>query len=113
MSGINHPHHGKVGIYHPNFGKKRTLEVIAKLSGTNNHGFGKKQSVETCSKKGGENHPRAKLTWDIVRTARARYAIGNITCKQLAIEYGVKTHTIWRVVNYQTWKINPSTQESV
>lgn len=51
MSGENHPHYGKRDSSHPNFGKIRTTEMRAKLSGENNHGFEKKQSFQTRLKK--------------------------------------------------------------
>lgn len=109
MSGTNHSHQGKCGEAHPNFGKIRTPEMLAKLSGENNHGFGKKQSLDTRLKKGGENHPRAALTWEQVDSIRTRYAAGGITYKELALEHGVKIAAIQFIVTYRTWRLKPST----
>lgn len=112
MSGENHPHYGKRGSAHPNFGKIRTTEMRAKLSDENNHGFRKKQSFQTRLKKGGENHPRSKLTWEIVDSIRARYAAGSVTYKELAQEYNVKIAAIQFVVTHRTWRLKPSNEGS-
>lgn len=109
MSGENHPHYGKRGKTHPNFGKQRTGETRKRISEA---GKGRKDSIDTRLKKGGENNPRAALNWERVDAIRARYSQGGVTCKELAIEHGVKTHAIWRVVNLQTWTLRPSTSES-
>jgi hypothetical protein len=48
-------------------------------------------------------HPR-KLTPDIVREIRSRYAEGGITKKALGIEYGVNAHAISLVIARRTWQ---------
>lgn len=52
----------------------------------------------------GENHPNAKLTEDIVRAIRTRYAAGGVFQKTLAAEYGVSVTKIATIVSYQSWK---------
>lgn len=109
MSGENHPHYGKRGETHPNFGKRRSDETKRKISEA---GKGRRDPTEVRRKKSGENNARSVLNWDSVAAIRARYAVGDVTCKELGIEYGVKTHAIWRVVNHQTWVLNPSSSGS-
>ncbi len=51
----------------------------------------------------GESHGSSKLTADIVRQARAEYAAGGVTLKQLATRYGVDTRAIHRAIRGNTW----------
>lgn len=51
----------------------------------------------------GEKNPRALLTAADVCQIRKQYAVGNVTLKQLASEYGVHFDTISKAVNYVTW----------
>lgn len=51
----------------------------------------------------GEKHRSAKLTIELVREIRARYARGGVTCKQLAPEYGVTTCVIVTVISRKSW----------
>lgn len=51
---------------------------------------------------GSSNH-NAKLTEDIVRSIRARYAAGGVTCKEIGAEYGVSGATIWSAVRGSSW----------
>jgi DNA-binding GntR family transcriptional regulator len=51
----------------------------------------------------GEAHPGAKLTEDAVRSIRQRYALGNITQRLLAIEYGVSDMLIRNVIRRKAW----------
>lgn len=46
----------------------------------------------------------AKLTDELVREIRGRYAEGGIGHKRLAKEYGVAGSTMWAVVSGATWK---------
>jgi hypothetical protein len=50
----------------------------------------------------GELHPRAKLTWKIVRAIRADAAEG---CKlrQIAWWRGVNPGTVFKIINHQQW----------
>ena len=48
--------------------------------------------------------PQAKLTRELVIEIRARYAYGDISQEQLAIEYGVTRRTIGRVVSRENWR---------
>jgi len=52
----------------------------------------------------GENHCFAKLSWEVVRQIRARYAAGGVTFTQMAVEYGVVRDSISRVVTGRTWR---------
>jgi len=62
---------------------------------------------ENLSKmKAGENAPLTKLTWEIVREIRERYAQGGISQSKLGSEYGVSQQTILRIVRNQTWVIH-------
>jgi hypothetical protein len=51
----------------------------------------------------GERAPGAKLTWIKVREIRIKYATGNYTMKDLALEYDVRWGTIWEVLHNITW----------
>lgn len=51
----------------------------------------------------GEKHGNAKLTWEIVRAIRARYAAGGVTQNQIAAEIGVCTSLISHVVTRRLW----------
>ena len=52
----------------------------------------------------GESHPMAKLTADMVREARARYAAGDGTTVSLAREYGVTQGAMYGAIKGITWK---------
>lgn len=52
----------------------------------------------------GEEHGRAKLTEEKVRTIRALYQDKSATLRELAREHGVTDMTIHAVVNRRTWK---------
>lgn len=54
--------------------------------------------------KSGEAHHFAKLTADDVRAIRARYALGGVTMRVIAAEYGVNTALIGRIILRQIWK---------
>jgi hypothetical protein len=51
----------------------------------------------------GERCPRAKLTEIQVKEIRAKYANGNITQRQLSIEYGVNPPAINNIINGRRW----------
>jgi uncharacterized protein YjcR len=45
----------------------------------------------------------ARLTAEQVLTIRARYAVGDTTCRKLAPEYGVSLQTISKIVRREKW----------
>jgi hypothetical protein len=51
-----------------------------------------------------ERSGHARLTWDLVREMRARYAQGGITQRQLAADYRCGHSTVGSVVSGHTWK---------
>jgi hypothetical protein len=51
----------------------------------------------------GEKHHKCKLTDAKVLEIRDRYAKGDITQKQLGIDYGIRNTTISQIVRYETW----------
>jgi HNH endonuclease len=55
----------------------------------------------------GTHHHSAKLTPEIVRNIRIRYASGTITLKQLGTEYGIAFSGISQIVRRKTWKHVP------
>lgn len=57
----------------------------------------------------GERSWTAKLTAADVVAIRARFVAGNITCAQLAREYGVDFKTISSIVQRRSWKHLPET----
>lgn len=63
---------------------------------------------EDASRKGqlccGERHPNTKFSDQVVRLIRQRYAAGDVTQKQLAIEYGVTGTAIHRIISRENWK---------
>jgi len=46
----------------------------------------------------------AKLTEDIVRECRVRYAAGGITSVDLASEFSVSQSAMWSAIHGVTWK---------
>lgn len=56
-----------------------------------------------CGKLGSE-HPKAKLTEDLVRQIRAEYAAGGVTERDLSSRHGVNASTLHRLLIRQTWK---------
>jgi hypothetical protein len=56
----------------------------------------------------GERQGLAKLTWEDARAIRSRFAIGGVTKKALAIEYGVNPSTLADVISEKTWRTTSS-----
>jgi len=52
----------------------------------------------------GEAHPGRRLTDELVREIRDRYAAGGVTQKALAEDYGVVKSTVGMIVRGETWK---------
>lgn len=52
----------------------------------------------------GERHPRSVLTAASVSIMRKKYRGGNVTIKQLGVEFGVSTRTALFAVRGRTWK---------
>lgn len=52
----------------------------------------------------GERSPRARLTWDTVRTIRAAYASGNFTQTELARAYGIPQGHVSGIVRGKSWR---------
>ena len=78
--------YGKTGELCPAFGIPCTEEHKAAMS----------------RERSGDKWCTAKMTWDQVREIRARYAIGNISQKELAKEYNMKC--IGDILRNETWK---------
>jgi hypothetical protein len=51
----------------------------------------------------GERNPASKLTADIVRDVRTRYATGGISAQRLADEYGVTKQSMLAIIRRRTW----------
>ncbi len=51
----------------------------------------------------GERHWSAKLSTTVVAEIRVRYALGDISQLELALEYGVSRPTIGHIVRRETW----------
>jgi hypothetical protein len=51
----------------------------------------------------GEENPQAKLTARKVRAARLRYAMGGISLRRLALEYGVDRKTMTQAIRGEHW----------
>jgi hypothetical protein len=47
---------------------------------------------------------RSKLTQAQVIQMRERYAVGNMTLKELGKEYGIATNTVWTIISRRKWK---------
>lgn len=56
-----------------------------------------------CGKLGAE-HPKAKLTEDLVRQIRSEYDADDVTERDLSAKYGVNVSTLHRLLVRQTWK---------
>lgn len=65
---------------------------------------GEYHSEESKKKMSGEKHHSSKLTWEKVREIRGKWATGNYSQPQLAIEYGVVKSCISQVVTNRSWK---------
>lgn len=52
----------------------------------------------------GQNHHKAKLTDDMVREIRGRYAAGGVSHRALAREYGVTKPVITYIIHRRIWK---------
>lgn len=52
----------------------------------------------------GEQHPKAVLTEELVKTLRDTYAAGGITMAALAVRYQVHERTIHGAITRRTWK---------
>lgn len=52
----------------------------------------------------GERQGSSKLTWELVRSARRRYAAGEASTRALAAEAGVSVDTMQRVLAHRTWR---------
>ncbi len=89
-------------------GTKASPQRIAKTSGPNHHSYGKKQSATALAKNSaanhGENNAQAKLTWDKVRSIRARFTSSETTKSQLAKEHDVSTTLIHYITIGKLWK---------
>lgn len=53
----------------------------------------------------GDRHPRRKLASGDVAEIRRRYAVGDVYQRELAVEYGVTTHQVWRICRGLQWKV--------
>ena len=51
----------------------------------------------------GERHPRCKLTVELVREIRKRFASGE-SHKKIAQQFGIAGSTAWSIVSRRTWK---------
>lgn len=60
-----------------------------------------KQKMSEARK--GENNGSSKLTWKTVREIRERYAMGNISQRQLSKEYGITPATMNDVLKNKSW----------
>jgi hypothetical protein len=60
--------------------------------------------------KKGENNGNAKLKLEQAREIRVKYATGNYTQKDLALEYGLTEPSIWSIIHNKTWVEDPSNQ---
>jgi group I intron endonuclease len=104
------------GINSANFGLKRSLEVILKLSnshkGERNQNYGKIFSQDTRlkmskSQKGnqlGEKHGMAILNEEIVRNLKIDYVNLNLSKKDLSIKYNIKYNNVISILNGYSWK---------
>ncbi len=61
------------------------------------------QKIKTKTK-AKTTRPRSKLTPDMIREIRAKYAEGNYTHKQLSMLFGTTRRNIGRIINRDTWK---------
>lgn len=52
----------------------------------------------------GEKSGAHKMTNEKVASARAKYATGNVSLRQLVEEYGVTHNTMWCIIHNVTWK---------
>ena len=77
-----------------------TREHPERLARGERHGL--RLHPEASSK--GEHRPMAKLTEAIVIEARARYAAGGITIRELAEQAGVTLSVMHRAIRRETWK---------
>lgn len=97
---ISRSNKGKLsGNKHPMFGKGNTI------LGINNPFYGKKHSDDTknkmSKKRTGSKNPRAKLDEKIVKDIKNN--INNLSAKELADLYQIKTITIYKILDGTIW----------
>lgn len=72
-------------------------------------------NMSDMAQKGRSTHGSAKscskITEDIVRTIRERYANGGVTSVQIAAELGVRPNTISGAINGKSWRHVPMSDE--
>lgn len=90
------------GTKNPFYGKKHTKEAKAKMSTNPNRKYFGKSNPFHKIKFQGSNHPRSKLTEEMVISARKEYSKG-ITYKDLSKKYNVSETTISRAVRGISW----------
>jgi len=80
------------------------------------HGFKARVPTKRGRPKGQlTGHPRASLTWDIVNEMRAKYSgitrkggdisQPGLTYKAIGAKYGVGINAVFKVLNFQSWKL--------
>lgn len=105
MLGDKNPFYGKK---HSNETKKHLSIVRSGRKLTDEHKknislaqIGKRRNNNDLS---GENNPNSKLTYEIANEIRERYSKGNITYKEIALEYNINKGYVGYIINYKVWK---------
>lgn len=100
-----HPMYGKTGELHHSFGENNYMYG---KTGELSPNYGRKHTIEQCKKHSelmsGENSPHAKLKEAQVIEIRRLYKNGNITQKQLALQYEVSHTVVSKIIRGTTWK---------
>lgn len=78
--------------------KENSLDMVAK---------GRAPDGSTLPRMMGEDNPRAKLTAAQVSEIRSLHAAGGVTFTRLAVEYGVSSVLIAKIVHRDIWKSVP------
>ena len=104
--GYRHSEESKEKIRRIQMGRKRG-RVVA-LAGINHPMYGKHHRVDS-NEQNRRSHPpeqalTAKLTWELVRLIRQRYAAGGCSHRTLALEFGVSYRLIGRIVRNELWR---------
>jgi len=94
----------KISVAH--IGKMHSIHTKEKMSKSR---IGLNPSIETRIKmsksKLGENHPKSKLTWDIVGHIREDYNTGLVSYRELAAKYDTDYGTVGKIINNKIWKL--------
>jgi group I intron endonuclease len=103
MYGKHHSEESKKKISESNMGKIMPPHTDEWKQDMSKRRRGVPKSKEWIEKRAGENHPLAKLSYDLADQIRKEYATGNFTLKELSKKYDVSIATLSRTIRKKQW----------